>query len=141
VQDKPGVLTRVASVILAVELCVICSGCNRTLPIDSGKNQAVIHVETLGEYPTTIESFAVTRVEQPSTAVFSIKGVDTFQTWNFKLSSGVNQTSSINTAHGEYRVTFPATEKTFVLQKGTPYKATVCFQHHSCHSGTFSFTE
>ena len=138
---RPMRLIRVASMFFAGVLLISCSGCNRSLPIDTGKKQAVIHVETLGEYPTTIESFAVTPADKPTTPVFLIEGIDTFQAWNFSLNSGVNQTSSINTAHGQYRVISPSSEKTFVLQAGIPYRATVCFEHHSCRKGTFSFTE
>jgi hypothetical protein len=134
-------LIRVASIIFACALLISCSGCNRSLRIDTSKQHAVIHVETLGEYPTTVESFALKPANQPNASVFSIEGTDTFQTWNFKLNSGVNQTSSIETSHGQYRVTSPMSDKTFVLQAGTPYRATVCFEHHSCRSGTFSFTE
>jgi hypothetical protein len=141
VEDKPGVLTRVAAVIFAVGLLVSCSGCNRALPIDAGKNQAVIHVETLADYPTTVLSFAVAQADRTDSPLFSIEGVNTFQTWNFKLNSGVNQISSINPAHGQYRVISPSSEKTFVLQAGTSYKATVCFEHHTCRRRTFSFTE
>ena len=136
VQDKPGVLTRAAAVCLTCTL----AGCGGRLKIDVSKGQAVIHVETLGEYPTTIRSFQVAPANHPTAPLFSIQGLDNFQTWNFKLHSGLNQTSLMDTSHGRYKVIAPSEENEFRLSPQTNYIATACFEQR-CSTGIFSLAE
>jgi hypothetical protein len=116
------------------------ASCGGGLKIDVSKGEAVVHVETLGEYPTTVRSFQVAQANHPNSPLFSIQGLDGFQTWNFKLHSGLNQSSLVDASHGRYKVIAPLAESGFRLSSRTNYIATACFEH-SCTTGNFSLAE
>jgi hypothetical protein len=98
-----------------------------------------IHVETLGEYPTTVGSI---RISDPSKRdVFSLRGNGEFQLWNFKLKSGLNPTKIEKVGHGSYDVVVPSGALSFRLVANTTYVATVCSSRFVCDHIKFSFSE
>lgn len=143
--EAPGSITPDARGLKArhmVWLLPFClAGCQHSSVEVKGK-AATIHVETLGEYPTTIKSFQVAPVTAKEIPFFRIEGEDGFQTWAFTLHSGVNDIHSINTSHGSYRIISPAIGKEFTLSPQTRYIATVCEAgHYFCRTEIFSFDE
>jgi hypothetical protein len=137
-QDKPLVFATTSC--LAFALLLTSIGCNRKLQIDVNNDEALVHVETLGEYPTTVSSFQVARFDQPNSPVFAIQGLGNFQTWNFKLHRGLNHVSLVDASHGGYKVSSPSYGDEFQLSPKTKYMATACF-NYTCRNGTFSLSE
>ena len=137
-QDRPSIFTRIASVglLLSFGLC----GC--ATHIEAAGRTVTIHVETLGEYPSTIKSFQLVEATSKNIPIFRVEGKDDFQTWKFDLHTGQNAINSVDVAHGSYLVVAPVQQNIFILRPKTEYVATVCRLHHLyCSTEKFSFTD
>jgi len=95
------------------------------LRIERNGASAIVHVETLGEYPTTIRHIRVKEASSGKVVFELLTEGGTPQIHDFHLSVGGNSTSAADPQYGSYRVTVPASKDTFFLQQGVKYRVTV----------------
>lgn len=106
---------------------VSMTGCFKrpAIRLDYTGASVVVHVETLGEYPTTIRHVMIEEISS-SKAVFDLLAESgSPQIYNFKLTAGENPTRLADPEHGSFRVNEPKGKDTFLLQKGTRYRLTI----------------
>ncbi len=113
------------NIILAMLTAASSCSLRATLTVGKSGDSATVHVETLGEYPTTIRRIiikdAFTGIE-----VFDLVAENgTPQIYDFRLSVGNNSTNIVNPEHGSYRVAVPAGKSQFFLQRGVLYDVSV----------------
>ena len=92
------------------------------LRLENSAGSVVVHIETLGEYMTTVRRV---RIDEASTGrvIFDLMTESgTPQIFNFRLSAGENSTHIADPEHGSYRVAEPIGKNTFSLQKGIRYR-------------------
>ncbi|HKF49816.1 MAG TPA: hypothetical protein VKB38_20815 [Terracidiphilus sp.] len=87
----------------------------------------VVHVETLGEYPTTIRHLRIVeassgRVVLDLVAKAEYANTGATQTRNFSLVSGKNSTHLLKPGIDSYEVRVPESGRTFNLQPGVAYR-------------------
>jgi hypothetical protein len=85
----------------------------------------IAHVETLGEYPTTVLHIQIKDVSSGKIVFELVKEEGTPQIHNFSLSVGENPVNVADPEHGSYRVVAPAGGNKFVLRPGTNYRILV----------------
>jgi len=93
--------------------------------VESSGSSVIIHVETLGEYPTTIRHIRIKDTSSEKVVFELLTESGTPQIYSFRLSPGGNSTHVIDPEHGSYRVAEPSGKDTFVLQRGVPYRLTI----------------
>jgi hypothetical protein len=86
--------------------------------------KAIIHVETLGEYPTTIRHVRLEEISSQSVIFDAVAANGTPQIHNFELSIGSNSIDMLQSSSGEYRIVRPV-GKTFTLQSDRQYRVSL----------------
>jgi hypothetical protein len=82
----------------------------------------LIDVQTLGEYPTTVNRIRLTEVSS-GRVVFEVLPKDrTPQITTFPLAAGENSADILDAQHGTYRTVIPSAGRTFSLRPGEEYK-------------------
>jgi hypothetical protein len=88
-----------------------------------------VHVETLGEYPTTIRHIRLTDTSSRQTVFELLAQGGTPQIYNFRLSLGVNSARIIDPEHGSYRIVAPSDSSTFLVRPGVAYRLEIWGSH------------
>ena len=91
----------------------------------AGGASVVVHVETLGEYPTTIRHVEIKEISSGKVVFDLLADSGSPQIYNFRLIAGENPTRVADPEHGSYRVDEPKGKATFTLQKGARYRLTI----------------
>ena len=118
---------RLTAALCGLVACLAVNGCSIRPAIRLERTGAVVvvHVETLGEYPTTIRGVRIEDVAARRVVLELRAESGTPQIYSFKLMAGENPTRLADPEHGEYRIEVPRGKGTFVLQKGVPYRLTI----------------
>jgi hypothetical protein len=93
--------------------------------IENKGANVIAHVETLGEYPTTILHFQIKDVSSGIIVFELIKDKGTPQIHTFSLSVGENSVIFADPQYGSYRVIVPAGGNKFILSPGINYRILV----------------
>jgi hypothetical protein len=91
----------------------------------SGPSAVIVHVETLGEYPTTVRHIRIEDASSRKVVLELLTASGTPQIYSFRLSAGENSTNLADPSSGTYRVTVPVGKDTFTLQPGVRYRVTL----------------
>jgi len=122
-------MKRKLAYILTFLLLVIVAGTailgRPPLWLETSECSIVIHVETLGEYPTTVRHIQLKSVASGDVLFEVIRGSGAPQIHSFRLSIGKNQVNIADPQAGTYRVLRPAVSDSFDLRQGEKYKLTV----------------
>jgi hypothetical protein len=106
---------------IAMMLLVVWTGLRWNAPplrlVRTG-TEITIDVQTLGEYPTTVNHIRLSDVNH-SAVLWEIQGSG--QIHNFSLKMGDNP-ALLDADHGVYRVVTPQGVERFVLRRGTKYR-------------------
>jgi hypothetical protein len=89
--------------------------------VEYAPGKAIIHVETLGEYPTTIRHVRIEEISSQSVIFDAVSANGTPQIHNIELSIGSNSTDMLQSSSGEYRTVRPVV-KTFTLRSDRQYR-------------------
>jgi hypothetical protein len=141
IQNKPGLLKRVA--LLCASAAILgglgCSG--GAINIDVQDGAAEIHIATEGNSPTPIRSLRIVAANGQGSTAYAIQGSFDFKIRDLPLHSGSNPINTFEVSHGNFRVTAPADgATTFNLQANQPYLVEVCFSH-GCRQSSFTLHE
>jgi len=93
--------------------------------VESSGSSLIVHVETLGEYPTTVRHIRIEDASSRKVVFELLTESGTPQIYSFRLLAGVNSTHVVDPEHGSYRVAEPSGKDTFVLQRAVPYRLTI----------------
>jgi hypothetical protein len=127
---------------LALSGVTLCGCRGPSLPLESAPGRVTVHVETLGEYPTSVDKVVIERVAAnagESAPLFAAQGADGAQIRSFVIRAGANDRNLLHPSHGSYRVTVPASGD-FEVLRGATYRVTVC-RENSCRSSQFRLRE
>jgi hypothetical protein len=116
----------------------LCGCRGPSLWIKSAPGGVTVHVETLAEYPTSIDRVVIERINADgfeSVPLFAAQGTDGAQIRSFVIRAGTNDRNLLHPSHGSYRVVTPAGGDFDVLP-GAIYRVTIC-REHSCQSSQF----
>jgi hypothetical protein len=92
------------------------------LRLERSASSVIVHVETLGEYPTTVRHVQL-RDDRSGKVIFELLTESgTPQIHNFRLSIGENSARVAEPENGSYRVVEPSGKNTFSLQRGVHYR-------------------
>ena len=88
-------------------------------------NEITVDVQTLGEYPTTVNRIRLSDMNQSAILweVVTLQG--DAQLHEFTLKMGENP-ALLDPDHGTYRVVTPQGVERFILQRGTKYRIELC---------------
>ena len=90
--------------------------------VEMSNSSAEVHVETLGEYPTTIVHLRLQN-RQTHSVVWEIKAdTGTPQIWRMGFKPGDNPVLLVSPIAGTYKVVFPIGSDHFRLEKGVDYE-------------------
>ncbi len=119
--------SRIAILTSAMLALVAMTGCFKrpAIRLEYTGASVVVHVETLGEYPTTIRHVRIVEISSGKVVFDLLPQSGTPQIYNFKLIAGENPTRLADPEHGSYRVDEPKGKDTFLLQKGSRYRLTI----------------
>jgi hypothetical protein len=92
--------------------------------IEGTQSRAVVHLETLREYPTSIGHFRIEEIPSGRIVFEGFKASGTPQLWNMQLSPGSNSIDVVDPQYGTYRLTEPK-GASFTLHSGQRYRITV----------------
>ena len=100
------------------------TGCFKrpAIQLEKSADSVVVHVETLGEYMTTVRRVRIDDASSGKVIFDLMTESGTPQIFSFRLSAGENSTHIADPEHGSYRVAEPTGRNTFSLQKGTRYR-------------------
>ncbi|MGB8262069.1 MAG: hypothetical protein WCE75_17050 [Terracidiphilus sp.] len=115
---------------LALSILALNDAFGPPLSIERKGSVRIVHVETLGEYPTTIRHV---RIEEAGTGkvVFDARirpehrGRSEEQIHNFRLQAGENPIDAVNPDEDVYAIVEPKGRASFSLSPGTDYRLTV----------------
>ncbi len=107
-------------------LATACNPGMSTLRAEHLGNSVVIHVETLGEYPTSVGRIRLTEVSSSKTIWEIQRSAGTPQLWKFELRSGENPViPTVVTGGGSFSVVAPIEAESFSLSIDSRYRLTV----------------
>jgi hypothetical protein len=87
-------------------------------------HSAILHFETLGEYPSDVRRIVI--ADQRSLhPILDLEEDGTFQIRNFKVSTGANSALQVRAEHGAYRVVKPQPSDEFTLSPDVNYNITI----------------
>lgn len=115
---------KVALVFLACFLI----GCERfnQVELECRDREVMIHLETLGEYPTQIHRLRLSRTGEEDPIWEVVREEGNPHLWNVVLQVGSNPAQLEGVASGgSYRVIAPLTEPSFELEGGVPHELVV----------------
>lgn len=114
-------MCRFASIIIILVLVIPIVGCGPPLRVRVMDEKAVVDVQTLGEYPTTITRVRIAEREGGRT-IWEIKAKwGTPQIHTLSLAAGANSVDLAEPGAGGYEIVIPRKDPTFSLQRGTDY--------------------
>ncbi len=118
---------RILVIVCTAAVLVTGTGC--TIPpamrLERVGPAVIVHVETLGEYPTTVRHIQI-RDASSAKVVFEVLAQNgTPQIYSIRLSAGENSTHVADPEQGSYRVVAPTGTNTFLLQQGVQYRLTI----------------
>lgn len=105
-------------VVLGISLC------RPKVWVKSSQAGAVVHLETLGDYPTSINHFRIEEIPSGRVVFEGFKASGTPQLQNVQLSLGPNSVGVLDPQYGTYRTTEPK-GTSFSLRSGQHYRITV----------------
>jgi hypothetical protein len=119
---KVGILKRAAiTLCIVMALSIVWIGLRWKAPplrlVQTG-TQITVDVQTLGEYPSTVNHIRLSEVSQ-SAVLWEVQG--DAQIYNFTLKMGENP-ALLDADRGVYRVVTPQGVERFVLRRGTTYR-------------------
>jgi len=88
-------------------------------------SSVVVHVDTLGEYPTTVRHIRLWEASSGKVLFELLAKGGTPQIYFIRLSAGENSTQVADPEHGSYRVVEPGGRNSFSLQQGVQYRLTI----------------
>ncbi|HEV7218682.1 MAG: hypothetical protein ACHP8A_15260 [Terriglobales bacterium] len=117
-------MKRTPILVYALVALLAAVGCFKrpTLRLENTGSFVIVHVETLGEYPTTVRRIRVKDSSSGKVIFELLAESGTPQIYNFRLSAGENSIHVANPEHGFYRVVEPSGKNTFSLQSGVRYR-------------------
>ena len=102
----------------------------------SGKNM-IVHLETLADYPTSIDRIVIAESDRPDPPVFEARSEDHAQIHRFMIHAGSNDVGVLHPSSGTYQTLIPD-GRSFVLIPNELYRVTVC-KAGKCRSSPFTF--
>jgi hypothetical protein len=120
-------MRKTAILIFALVAFVAAVGCFKrpAVKLQNNGSSVIVHVETLGEYPTTVRHIRLQDALSGKVIFELMSESGTPQIYSFRLSVGENSTHIADPEHGTYRVTEPSGKNTFSLQAGVRYRLTI----------------
>jgi hypothetical protein len=106
---------------------VAAVGCFKrpAVKLENSGSSVIVHVETLGEYPTTVRHIRLKDATSGRVIFELLTESGTPQIYSFRLLVGENPTHVADPEHGTYRVAEPSGKNTFSLQPGVRYRLTI----------------
>jgi hypothetical protein len=95
------------------------------LAVKYSEGKATVHLETLGEYPTTITHVQIADWVSGDVVLDLRAESGTPQLRNFSIFPGKNSVSAIEPQYGSYRTIRPNGSTSFFIQKGRKYRVTI----------------
>ena len=120
-------MKRILILICALLMLAALVGCFKrpAVKLEHSGLSVIVHVETLGEYPTTVRRIQIADAASGK-VIFELQTENgTPQIYNFRLSAGENSTHTADPEHGSYRVVEPNGKNTFTLQPGVHYRLSI----------------
>jgi hypothetical protein len=114
------------------------------LRLEQSGSFIIVHVETLGEYPTTVGHVQITEAALGN-VVFEVVARKEFagkmetQIHNFRLTAGENSTRAVEPEINPYTVVVPSGKNTFTLQPGVKYRLTLWGDSWTFSEASFKF--
>jgi hypothetical protein len=114
------------------------------LRLEQSGSSVIAHVETLGEYPTTVGRVRITEAASGK-VVFEVAASKEFagkmamQIHNFRLTAGENSTRAVEPEINPYTVVVPNGKNTFTLQPGVKYRLTLWGDSWTFSEASFKF--
>jgi len=121
-------MKRILLLVCALVAFVAVVGCFKrpAVKLENSGSSVIVHVETLGEYPTTVRHIRLKEASSGKVIFELLTESGTPQIYSFRLSVGDNPTIHVaDPEHGFYRVAEPSGKNTFALQTGVRYRLTV----------------
>ncbi|MBS1802758.1 MAG: hypothetical protein JST28_05295 [Acidobacteria bacterium] len=122
---------------LSLFLCSFVAGCGG--PPGPGIQRygkgVVVHLETLAEYPTSIDRIVIAKEDKPDEKVLEALSDDGAQIHRLMLHAGKNNFDDIHPYRGTYRMLIPD-GRSFTLSQNERYRITVC-KTGKCRSAEF----
>jgi hypothetical protein len=117
-------MKRILILVCVLVPLAVLAGCFKrpALRLESSASSVIVHVETLGEYPTTVRHIQL-REDPSGKVIFELLTESgTPQIYSFRLSVGENSIRVVDPEHGSYRVVEPNGKNTFSLRTGVHYR-------------------
>jgi hypothetical protein len=120
-------MRRILILVCALVALVAAVGCFKrpAVKLEPSGSSVIVHVETLGEYPTTVRHIRLKNASSGNVIFELLTESGTPQIYSFRLSVGENSTHVADPEHGSYRVAEPSGKNTFSLQSGVRYRLTI----------------
>jgi hypothetical protein len=119
-------MKRLYILVLLCSLMVVVTavGCFKrpAVRLETSGSSVIVHVETLGEYPTTVRHIRLKDASSGRVVLEMLTESGTPQIYNFRLSVGENSLHLVDPEHGSYRVAEPSGKNAFFLQRGVHYQ-------------------
>lgn len=114
-------------VVCSLMVLVTAVGCFKrpAVRLENSGSSVIVHVETLGEYPTTVRHIRLKDASSGKVVLELLTESGTPQIYSFRLSVGENSTHVTDPEHGSYRVAEPSGKNSFSLQPGVHYRLTI----------------
>ena len=109
------------------------------LRLEQTGSTVTAHVETLGDYQTTVGRKRIQESQSGKIVYESVVAQRAPQIFNFKLVDGENPTRLVGDDSDSYRVIEPRSGRTFTLQRGTRYRLTVWGDAWTFSRASFAF--
>jgi hypothetical protein len=113
-----------ASLFIVLIAAMVCLR-RPNLRLEGSEHSVLVHVETLGEYPTTIRRIQLQSVASGDVVFEVVSGTGTPQIQNFRLLAGANPVNVVDPQYGAYRVVRPTGANSFILRQGEEYRLTI----------------
>jgi hypothetical protein len=95
------------------------------LRLERSGSTLTAHVETLGEYETTVGRIRIQESDSDKVVFEAVAARRAPQIFNFVLAAGANRTNLMGDEGSAYSVVEPSKETTFMLHPGVRYRITV----------------
>lgn len=133
---RPLLISLAALVFLACDL-----GLPR-LHIEHGPGSATVHLESLGEYPTSVGRLLLTDVQSGQTIWDARRSAGTPQLWKISFQAGENSAQPVGVVGGgSFDIAIPQEAPSFSLEPERKYRLTVWSEdRHSLRTINFKIS-
>ena len=118
-------VTVVAGGVLLLGLALLTASYAPTARLEHRRDAVTVHVEFLGEYPTTVRRIRLMNATTRETLFEIAAAKGSPQIHSFPLVAGENRVDVLEPYSGTYAILTPQGKNTFDLERKTPYLLSV----------------